>query len=483
MRLETNRYIVIMNKDIIENIYKLLETLHDEIPQLYLVGGAVRDWLLDKEIKDIDIVCRNAETLAKSIAGLKKMTVVAFEKKADEPCYRVIDRDINEITIDFMEMRGNNINEDLKRRDFTINALAIEIIPGNSAVTIIDPLGGQNDLGKRLIRLCSDHAIKNDPLRMLRAIRFSAELGFTIENDTEVSIGQQAFRLNESAPERVMSEMLRIFAVPRCTSYVRKMDQLCLLDVVFPEIQPMRGCSQSSYHHQDVWNHSINVLEKCESILNNLEKYFGDHSSVVLNCLRKNDRLPLLKIACLFHDVGKPHTRNRKSESARIIFYGHDAKGKDILSEMALRLKISKKSRMLLETLTAEHLHVVNLSKFGVKKSTIIKFFRKLGDNAILSIILSIADTQSKMGPSSNELKKKVYLDWCRKIVAEYVGSLKKQFEEKNLISGKDLMNLGLIPGPDMGKILNQIREAQDSGMFRNKQDALDFAKSIIAGS
>jgi poly(A) polymerase len=470
-----------MTKDIIENIYKLLEMIGGEIPQLYLVGGAVRDWLLKKEIKDIDIVCRNAKKLTESIAGLKKMTVVAFEKKADEPCYRLIDRDINEITIDFMEMRGNNINEDLKCRDFTINAIAIEIIHENAEVTIIDPLGGQNDLEKRLIRLCSDHAIKDDPLRILRAIRFSAELGFTIENDTEVSIGQQTFLLKESAPERVMSEMLRIFAVPHCASYVRKMDQLCLLDVVFPEIRPMKGCTQNSYHRQDVWNHSMSVLENCEHILNNLEKYFGDQNSFILNYLRKKDRIPLLKIACLFHDVGKPYTRKLKPESGKVTFYGHGAKSKDILSDMALRLKISKKSRVLLETLAAEHLHVVNLAKFGVKKSTIIRFFRELGDDALLSIILSMADAQSKMGPSTIESEKKIYIDWCRKIVSEYFSFLKKQFEIKNLISGQDLIDLGLIPGPHMGKILKQTREAQDSGIFRNKQDALDFAKSIIA--
>jgi poly(A) polymerase len=470
-----------MNIDSIENISKLLETLGVKIPQLYIVGGAVRDWLLKKEIKDIDIVCRNAKKLTKSIADLNEMTVVAFEKKTDEPCYRLINSDTNEITIDFVEMRGININEDLKCRDFTINAIAIEIIPGNSASTIIDPLGGQNDLEKRLIRLCSNRAIKDDPLRMLRAIRFSAELGFTIENDTEVSIVQQASLLNESAPERVMSEMIRIFAVPHCASYIGKMDQLHLLDIVFPEIRPMKGCTQSSYHHQDVWNHSMSVLENCEHILNNLEKYFGDQTPIILNYLRKKDRISLLKIACLFHDVGKPYTRELKPESGKVTFYGHDAKSKDILSDMALRLKISRKSRVLLETLAAEHLHVVNISKIGVKKSTIIRFFRKLGDDALLSIILSMADTQSKMGQSTRESEKKVYLDWCRKIVAEYFSFIKKQFEIKNLISGKDLINLGLVPGPHMGKILKQTREAQDSGIFRNKQDALDFAKSIIA--
>jgi len=469
-----------MNKDILENIHKWVGPLQGELPRLYLVGGAVRDRLLGKEIKDIDIVCRDAEKMARTIAKTKKLRVVAFEKKADEPCYRIVGRDIKEITIDITEMRGDNIDEDLKRRDFSINAIAMEIIFENFSVTIIDPLGGQNDLKHRLIRLCSDHAIRDDPLRMLRAIRISAELDFTLENDTEVSINKQAFRLKESAPERVMSEMIRIFSVPNCTPYIRKMDQLGLLEVIFPEIQPMKACSQNAYHHQDVWNHSMSVLENCENILTHLENYFGDQSYLVLECLEKIDRLPLLKIAGLFHDVGKPHTRRIKPESGRITFYGHDVKGRDILSDMAVRLKMSGKCRMLLEMLAVEHLHVVNLSKFGVKKSTINGFFRNQGDDAVLLIILSMADTKSKMGPSAIESEIKAHLAWCRKIIAEYFISIKKKFEEKNLISGKDLIDMGVVPGPKMGKILKKTREAQDSGKLRDKQDALDFIKSMI---
>jgi poly(A) polymerase len=469
-----------MNKDILENIHKWVGPLQGELPRFYLVGGVVRDWLLGREIKDIDIVCRDAEKMARAIAKIKKLRVVAFEKKADEPCYRIVGRDIKELTIDITEMRGDNINEDLKRRDFRINAIAMEIISENFSATIIDPLGGQNDLKHRLIRLCSDHAIRDDPLRMLRAIRFSAELDFTIENDTEVSINKQAFRLKESAPERVMSEMIRVFSVPNCTPYIRKMDQLGLLEVIFPEIQPMKACTQNAYHHQNVWNHSMSVLENCENILTHLENYFGDQSALVLECLEKIDRRPILKIAGLFHDVGKPHTRKTKSESGRITFYGHDVKGKEILSDMAVRLKMSGKCRMLLEMLVAEHLHVVNLSKFGVKKSTVIGFFRNQGDDAVLLIILSMADTKSKMGPSAIESEIKAHLDWCRKIIAEYFISIKKQFEEKNLISGKDLIDMGVVPGPEMGKILKKTREAQDTGKLRDKQDALDFIKSII---
>jgi poly(A) polymerase len=466
---------------LIKNIHRWLETRQGELPRLYLVGGVVRDWLLGKETRDIDIVCRNAEKISETVARVKNATVVAFEKKADEPCYRIIDRDHKEFVIDISEMRGNNINEDLKCRDFCINAIAMEIIPEGVSKTLIDPLGGQNDLKQGLIRLCSDHAIEDDPLRMLRAIRFSAELGFAIENDTAVSISEQAFRLKESAPERIMSEMLRIFSVSNCTPYIRNMDQLGLLDVVFPEIQPMKACTQNSYHHQDVWNHSISVLKNCETILNDPESYFGDQSCFVLDCLKKNDRIPLLKMAGLFHDIGKPGTRKVKAESGRITFYGHNGKGKAVLSDMAVRLRMSNKNRMILEILTAEHLHAVNLSEIGVKKNTIVHFFRKLGDVAVLSVILSMADTQSKMGPSAIASEKKAHLDWCRKIIAEYFSSIKKRIEGKNLINGKDLINLGLLPGPDMGKILKKTREAQDSGIIQDKEQALDYAKSIIA--
>ena len=190
-----------------------------------------------------------------------------------------------------------------------------------------------------------------------------------------------------------------------------------------------------------------------------------------------------MKFAGLFHDVGKPHTRRIKPESGRITFYGHDVKGRDILSDMAVRLKMSGKCRMLLEMLGVEHLHVVNLSKFGVKKSTINGFFRNRGDDAVLLIILSMADTKSKMGPSAIESEIKAHLDWCRKIIAEYFISIKKQVEEKNLISGKDLIDMGVVPGPEMGKILKKTREAQDSGKLRDKQDALDFIKSMITDS
>ncbi len=470
-----------INNDFLEHICNLLDLPQGQFPRLYLVGGAIRDQLLGKKTKDIDIVCRNAKIFSEFIAREKKATVVAFEKKAHEPCYRIIQWKNKGFVVDISEMRGNSINQDLALRDFTINAMAVEITIGGVLPVLIDPLGGRNDLKNNLIRLCSDHAIKDDPLRILRAIRFCSELGFTLEKDTEISIGRQASFLRESAPERVMSELIQIFGARNCISLIQKMDQLGLLEVVFPEIQPMKSCTQNTYHHQDVWKHSLSVLEHLEIILNHPEKFFEDSTHLVLEYLGKNDRIPLLKMAALFHDIGKPDTRAVSHESGKITFYGHDARGKEIISDLATRLKMSQKKRALLEMIAAEHLRVVSLSKSGVKKNTIIGFFRKLGDDALLPILLSMADMNSKMGPQVKESNQKAYLNWCRKIISEYFSSIKNQLARKNLINGKDLIKMGVAPGPEMGKILKKIREAQDSGDLRDRKQALDYAMKIKA--
>ncbi|MFO8083622.1 MAG: HD domain-containing protein [Desulfobacterales bacterium] len=461
-------------------IFKWFENLQSELPVMYLVGGAVRDWLLEKPTKDIDIVCRDAEKCSQIISRKKNVTVIPFKKKVDVPCYRIVDRDDKNFVIDISEMRGDNIYEDLKCRDFRMNAMAMEIKPGGISDVLIDPLGGQNDLRRKLISLCSDHAISDDPLRTLRAIRFSAQMGFAIGTNTQAAICHQAGRLKESAPERIMSELIRIFNISRSIDYIRLMDRLGLLEVVLPEIQPMKGCSQNLYHHQDVWEHSLSVLEVLETIVNDAGNYFGDHSFSVLHCLEKNNRLPILKMAALLHDVAKPVTRIQDPKSGKIAFYSHDAKGKLILYKVAVRLKMSQKNRVILEMLAGEHIHVVNLAKAGVKKGTIVRFFRKHGDDAVLLIILSMADSLSKKGPLATKERKKAYLDWCRNIISEYFVDIKKYLADNDLIDGNDLIQMGIAQGPRMGKILRKVRDARDSGMLQNKQDALVFVKSMF---
>lgn len=184
-----------------------LDALEGETPELYLVGGAVRDRLLGRPAGDMDLMCRDAEGLAQRLAKSRNGVVVPFEKKPGEPCYRVVDRDDPGNHLDIAEMRGENLLADLGHRDFTINAMAMAVTAGGISPDIVDPFQGARDIEGRLIRMTGPDVFVQDPLRMLRAFRFAAELGFDIEPETLKVMKAQAQRVTGSASERILSEL------------------------------------------------------------------------------------------------------------------------------------------------------------------------------------------------------------------------------------------------------------------------------------
>ena len=251
------------------------------IPTLYLVGGTVRDLLLGDQPKDIDLVCRNAKDFAYRLGKCKKAAVVPMEKKPAEPCYRVVDRERPDNFLDIAEMRGPTIYDDLGRRDFTINAIAAEVREDGTIGPLLDPFAGAEDLKLKTIKMTDKGSFVSDPLRILRALRFSAALRFTIEPQTRDEMKNSAALLKEVSVERIMTELLLILKTPHSTSFIRDMDHLGILDILFPEIPPMKGCQQNGFHHKDVWEHSLLVAKNCEEVLNNLTGYFGDRAGDV----------------------------------------------------------------------------------------------------------------------------------------------------------------------------------------------------------
>ena len=468
-----------MKDGIEKTLVSWLKPLEHNIPTLYLVGGAVRDHLLGRKPRDIDLVCDGAKDFAQRLAETRSATVVPFEKKAGEPCYRVVDSHHVDDFLDIAQMRGKNIDTDLSCRDFTVNAIAIKLNPCGLLGETIDPIDGVSDLKQRIIKITGHQVFDHDPLRILRAIRFSAELAFEIAGDLQTKMETAADTLNKVAQERILAELLKIFTTPQSATFVRLMDNLKILEVVFPEILPMKGCIQNSFHHLDVWQHSIAVYENCETVINCLKKFFDPKSNQVQNNLAAGNRLPLLKLAALLHDVGKPATRNINIDTGRITFYGHDKKGEAIAGKIAKRLRMSNKDQIFIKTLIAEHLHVLNLSRNEVQPKTRMRWFRKLKDDSIPLIILGMADIKGTLGPSSKETERNMHLKWSKKTVADYYTTIKKQLERKNLIGGKDLIALGLSPGPEIGRIIKEVREAQDEGTIKNRQEALLLAKEF----
>lgn len=447
--------------------------------KLFIIGGTVRDILMGQAPKDIDVVCKNAKDLANKIKGEKNVALIPMEKKPDEPCYRIVKREMPEYVLDIAELRGETIEEDLNKRDFTINAIAIEVKEDGSLGDMIDPLNGAEDIKKRIIRVTNSNAFVNDPLRILRAIRFSSMLNFSIDNKTYIQMRNHVKLLEKVAPERIITEIFFILKNKNSTVYFRQMDDLGILDVIFPEIIPMKGCNQNRFHHLDVWYHSLLTMEKCEELINNLSYFFGKESIYISDYLQKDSRAELLKLSALFHDIGKPHTYSKNPDTGRITFYRHPEKGAEVAEKMAQRLKISNKNRNFLCLMVSEHLNILNLYSNGKTGYELIKWIKTISDELPSIIILSIADIMSALGPESTELKRKGYIKWATQLMHNYYGELKDRFKERSLITGDDLMSLGIPEGPFIGKILSEIRLLQDSGKIKSREDAIKEAERL----
>ncbi|MBA4367437.1 MAG: hypothetical protein C0403_07335 [Desulfobacterium sp.] len=468
-----------MNK-IEQKLNKWLSPVKEDLSPLYLVGGAVRDHLLDREIKDVDIACVKPEETANCIGQYHDSAIVLFNKKQNAVCYRVIDRNNKDNFLDIVQLRNNSIFEDLQERDFTFNSIAVQINRKGQIEKIIDPLNGAEDLQNRLIRISSLHAFQSDPLRILRAFRFSAELDFCLEKRTKLLINDQFSLISSVSIERIMAEVFKIFATDRAARHVRHIDKIGLLEIIFPEIKKMKGCGQNDYHHLDVWDHSMMVLDNCEEISSNLNHYFPESAIQIQNTLSMNNRIVLMKMAALLHDIGKPDTRKINKNSGDITFHNHDRAGQEIICSLSKRVKMSKQDQIFLESMVDNHMHILFLSRPDVKEKTVLKWLCKLGDNFIPLVIIEMADCKSTLGTASSKAVIDHHLTWSRDMINNYFHETKQKIEKVSLINGKDLIALGMSPGPRLGQILRTIREAQDLGTIQNYNQGLALAKRII---
>ena len=452
------------------NITSLKKWLHkypEDIPQLFLIGGTVRDMLLNLPPKDIDLTCKGARDIAYNLANYRNASIVPMEKKPHTPCYRIVDRADSRNYIDIAEIRGETIYDDLMQRDFTVNAIAMEVNRDGSLAEMVDPLNGSQDIRHNIIKSVRHDAFISDPLRILRAFRFSAVLNFDIEPSTLNQVKESVDLLKTVSGERIFSELLLILGTANSALFINQMDQFGILEVIFPEISAMKGCTQNAFHHKDVWGHSLLTMANCEGI--------------IVEGVGRNNTQSLTKLAALLHDIGKPACREVNPDTGRITFYGHDEKGAGLMDVIAERLRMSNRDRDFLKLLIAEHLHVLSLAKHGVKPATKMRWFRKMKDDAIPSLIVAMADVKSTLGPDSSTEERENFLRWSKETVKDYYEVIKKRLERRELITGRDLIALGMEPGPEMGRILEQIRSAQDTGEVNSSEEALALARELLS--
>ncbi|MCX5782217.1 MAG: HD domain-containing protein, partial [Elusimicrobia bacterium] len=331
--------------------------------EVYIVGGWLRDKILHKENRDLDIITlANPISIAKKIArGLNgRLVILDTENKI----YRVVLKNDKRLDyIDISKMKGSNILADLKNRDFTINSFAVPLEKEIRISEIIDPFKGLSDLKGKKIRLTSAHALADDPLRMLRAYRMASELKFKIVPETIKQIKKYAPKIKQSAWERIREELFKILSSEDSLNKIEELEISGLLDRLFPEIDEMKRSGRKFYYHpKGLWQHSTETLRSLENIINNLDELFNKNGEKVRNHLNEPlssgiTRLNLLKIVSLFHDIAKPSTAKRVGDRMR--FFGHESKGAQKVSEVLKRLRLGASDIKIAKTLVEHHMRPI----------------------------------------------------------------------------------------------------------------------------
>ena len=439
----------------------------EETLDVYVVGGYVRDLMLGRPLSDIDLmVVGDGISFARKLAKkLKIKTVIPFEKfgtaqiQSEDGIIEVSSARVETYESDSRkpEVSSANLEMDLSRRDFTVNAMAISLCE-DSLGELSDPYGGVRDLQKRLLRtpLDPDSTFSDDPLRMLRAVRFAAQLDFQIDKPVAESIIRQAKRIEIVSAERITSEFYKILSAPIPSIGLDLLQQVGLLEIVFPEINAMVGLEQpKEWHHKDIFYHTLQVVD---------------------NTAKLTDK-PDLRFAALVHDIAKPRTR-RLSTSKGWTFHGHEIVGSRMLEKVARRMKLSNKTLEYLQKLTMLHLRPIALAKDGITDSAVRRVMVVAAEDLDDLLILCRADITSK-----NPMLVKKYMGNF-----DRVEELMQNVEERDAfmafqspIKGVEIMKeLELSPGKLVGDIKSRIEDAILDGEIKNSYEAAyDFFQKI----
>ncbi|MBL0732196.1 MAG: CCA tRNA nucleotidyltransferase, partial [Desulfosarcina sp.] len=331
---------------------RLKRNIFPAVEGIYVVGGAIRDELLGRKPADYDIACTvDTEKTARQIAANTNGALVKIGKPGQFIFRVVSDKNI----FDLADLNGQTIEEDLKQRDFTINAMAYSISGGD----IIDCTGGLKDLEKKNVRMVSKEAFKKDPLRLLRAFRIGAAFNFKIEPATLKEIENNAGLIVNSAGERVRVELLKLMDALKSYQYISEMADTGLLLVIFPELGRLRGCEQNRYHIYDVFEHTMNSFYHLEMLINAAES-LNITTSAYHALFADKKKIALLKLAILLHDTGKPLSRTI-DKKGDYHFYGHAAAGADMSKKICDRLRMSFREKCFIDFIIRNHLRPLSL--------------------------------------------------------------------------------------------------------------------------
>jgi putative nucleotidyltransferase with HDIG domain len=486
----------------------LLDKLKNILPpeqEIYLVGGAVRDLLSSRFSPDFDFALpSNGISLARTVANALQADFMVLDDERDTGRVVVTNEDGSRTFLDFAAYRGANLDEDLRDRDFTINAIAHNLHDG----TIIDPLNGANDIRTKVIRACSPNAFIHDPVRILRGVRQAAAFGYVIDRETRGWMKQAAGEVGRVSVERLRDEIFKILNGPKSAASIRALEILGVLSHIMPELLKMKGVEQPPPHIHDVWTHTLAVLDALDQLLSALRveqdaegagdmftglfhmrigRYrgqFAKHFSEPLNVDRPHRSLSFF--AALYHDVCKPETKT-VDEDGRIRFFDHDVKGAEVVAERARSFNLSNDEVDRLRIIVRHHMRFHNFAtrlendKQPPSRKAVYRFFRDSGAAGVDLVLLALADLRGSRGNELTQETWTAYLDIARILLENYWEKPEEVVAPPRLLDGRDLIReLSLPPGKTIGMLLESIREEQAAGRIENREQALAFAREEL---
>lgn len=487
----------------------VLTALLAEQEPLYVVGGAVRDALLSRDVgvTDLDLALASPVLpVARRVADRLGWAYYPLDAERDVARIVLNREGAPPLVCDLAALRGD-LADDLALRDFTVNALALEIRRDHRP-RLIDLWGGADDLQARLIRAVSPQSLAADPVRMLRAVRFAGQLGFTLDGETERQIQPLADQVTQASPERQRDELWKILALPCPGDAVAELHRLGLLVHVLPEAAATDHIRQSPPHHLDVFGHTVQVMNyaaalrdwltgqtnslpdaELQSALSSWREKLATHFAEELSA--GHSRAGWLTWHALFHDTGKPAAFSEEADDAgerRIRFFGHEDVSATIAAERSNALRFSRREVQVAQAVAAAHMRPHHLSDAFpdgvISRRACYRFLRdtatgERGDRTGLDVLLlALADRQAPGKARGGDWGE--YLSGITGII-DFAFAPNTAVAGNTLVDGNTLMrSLDLAPGRMVGFLLESIAEAQAAGEVTSRDEALALASELL---
>lgn len=459
------------------------------IKEGWLVGGCVRDFLMGKTTYDRDIAIFGAEKFAKKIAEQFDGTFIVLD--SENQIFRVVLPDkLN--YLDISEIEGNSIEEDLQRRDFTINAIGYNL----KTDEFIDVTGGIEDLKNHTLRHIKDKNFEDDPLRILRAFRFASVTGFEMTDELKNAINKYKSTLLNPSRERITYELMKLFGGKNTSKTLLLMDEFGILEVLFPCVKEMKLVPPNTHHHLDLFHHVVETVRNIEEIYENLPEDEKSHLDRV--DFGGFPRINHLKLAGFLHDIGKYSTwtieggkfdgmrgtdcdLSALEEDVRQRFIKHDDVGSKMCVPLLRELKFSKKQIDYISQMIKIHIYPSNVvASPDLSEKIMMRYLRKTGDNVIDNIVLAKADRYSARGPAITEEMVKQNIEGLDKLLNFYMTKKETLKPLPKLLDGFEVMQIkNIAQSPKLGEYMTALHEAQINGDVVTKEDAIKFIKTL----